>query len=357
LRLRLSQAGKACLRQSQSEYTPAAAASARPPVAFFHFQIKNERNFYLKMVSRISLQLMRETSDGEHVMKRLFSFLKRHSIYTISIIGIFLLFLGGIGIFYISMQRIADKALENELLVMAGTIKMRLANSIIKELALTLKMADSELIKRYFKYPDDTSFKEIAFEEFASYGRSFTNNSVYWVNDQDKIFYIDNIAYYTLDQKSPEALMYNMTMYHTEKYNFSINYNHISSSLDLWLNVPVYDNNTSIGVLGTYFDLKNFINELYNNINIKSDMYTFNRFIEITLARDTEIAEKKVYITDCFPDITPEITQFLDQSTPQETRIYNRAGAKYILSYVPLLDWYVAGRLPGKKQFSRQDQP
>jgi hypothetical protein len=141
-------------------------------------------------------------------------------------ISLFLIILAaGSTAFLFSMRQIVRTNNGNELSRMLEIERVRLENSVHSEIAFVLKLADSPLLKRHFSNPNDPYLKEITLEEIASYRRAFTGFSVFWVNDIDKMFYIDDSVPYKLDTDNPDNYWYNMTLYDTLVYNFNINYN------------------------------------------------------------------------------------------------------------------------------------
>ncbi|MDR2554606.1 MAG: cache domain-containing protein, partial [Fibromonadaceae bacterium] len=169
-----------------------------------------------------------------------------------SIVLFLLVLVGGSGTFVLIMQQIIRTNKGNELTQILEIERIKLETSVNGEIAIALKMAGSPLIQRYFADPENYELKRIAFEEIAAYRRAFAANSIFWVNDKDRIFYSDDNKSYYVDAKDPKNYWYLMTLNETEKYNFNINYNPDLNVTNLWINAPVFNNkHKPIGILGT----------------------------------------------------------------------------------------------------------
>ena len=133
--------------------------------------------------------------------------------------------IAGTAAFLFSMKKIVRTNVIQELSRLIEKKRLHLAASVNQEISLVLKIADTPLIKSYFLQPDDPALEQLAFEEFAAYRRNLKNNTVFWINDRDKLFYFDDASPYLVEPDDPESYWYNMTLYETTRYNFNINYN------------------------------------------------------------------------------------------------------------------------------------
>ena len=95
-------------------------------------------------------------------------------------------------------------------------IRLRLAAAMKSEIPLTKKMANSLVIQRHFMNPSDIIVKRNAFYELESYRREFENETIFWINDIDRLLHITNKEPYYLDPSLPENYWYNMTLYETD---------------------------------------------------------------------------------------------------------------------------------------------
>jgi len=223
--------------------------------------------------------------------------------------------------------------------------RLRLEAAVDSEIAIALKMADSPIIKRYFLDPANPELEKMAFEELDAYRRAFSSYSVFWVNDIDKIFYSDDYNSYLLDPLHADNYWYDMTMYETQVYNFNINFNPDLGVTNLWINAPVFDSdNNPIGIVGTGFNLSDFINVLYNDYSGSAVFYFFNSALEITGAEDIELVSGKTGIDKKLSVYWNDISGAIDDVKSGAVKQINTSAVRgvAVIGGIPLLGWYVS---------------
>ena len=264
-----------------------------------------------------------------------------------SIILFLLVLVGGSGAFVLIMQQIISANKGNELSQMLEIERIKLEASVNSEIAIVLKMAGSPLIQRYFADPENPELKRRAFEEIAAYRRAFAANSVFWVNDKDRIFYSDDNKPYYVDANDPNNYWYLMTLLGTEKYNFNINYNPDLNVTNLWINAPVFDSRGKpIGILGTGINLSEFVNAVYKNYTNKANLYFFNAAGEITGAKNLELVATKRDISEELSKVGFDIVARAKNLGPEEVRTLDTKLGRIALGTIPLLGWYSVALLP-----------
>ena len=253
----------------------------------------------------------------------------------------FFILAAGSTAFVLSMRQVIRANKSGELTQMMEIERLKLEIYLNCEISLALKMADSPLIKRYFASPDNSELEALAFEELTAYRRSFASNTVFWVNNTDKMFYINGDFSYTLDPASPENYWYNMTLYETELYNFNINYNPDLDITNLWINVPVFDDSRNpLGIVGTGIEISQFISMVYNNYTGIADIYFFNAEGEITGAKDVSMVSMKSRIHGVLRDTNIDFLANAVTLKPGEIRVLDYPAGKVAIMTLPLLDWY-----------------
>jgi methyl-accepting chemotaxis protein len=237
---------------------------------------------------------------------------------------------------------------ESDLVKTVETGRKRLETAVNGEIDIILKMADSPLIKRYFQNPGDRELREPAFEEIERFRRELSGNTVFWVSDADKLFYMDANTHYWIDTDDPDNYWYNMTLYQTEKYNYNINYNAELQIIMLWINVPVFDSGRRpIGIVGTGIDLSGFLNDIYRNYSGGADLYFFNSWGEITGARDVGLIANKTTLDRHLGNTGEEILARVREVKPVQTQYFTASGGGEVaLTEVPVLDWYIIAVIP-----------
>jgi len=264
-----------------------------------------------------------------------------------SIVLFLLVLVGGSGTFMLIMQQIIRTNKGNELTQILEVERIKLETSVNGEIAIALKMANSPLIQRYFADPENYELKKIAFEEIAAYRRAFAANSVFWVNDKDRIFYSDDNKPYYVDAKDPKNYWYLMTLNETEKYNFNINYNPDIKVTNLWINAPVFNSkHKPIGILGTGINLSEFVNAIYEDNTGEEDFYLFNSAGEITGARNIELVTTKKNINEELSKIGLDIVARAKGLEPKEVQTLDTKLGRIALGTIPLLGWYSVALMP-----------
>ena len=293
-------------------------------------------------------------------MKRLFPNLMKNfsgrTILSYSLIPFLLISLVSITAYIFSVRQINRSHINQQLSIATETIKLRLASTVNSELALVLKMADTPVIREYFLDPADPELCSKAYEEFEIYEEHFINKVIFWISDADKMFHSSGNEPYYLDPEAPENYWYYLTMQRTKKYNFNINYNPDLNQINLWVNVPVFDeadgNQKSIGMLGigiNLTDFSNFIVSAFREFDKYITPYIFNKFVEITSAVDYNLVHNKVRLDAHLGNAGTEIMKRALVLTGMQSDTFIFEDHMYMVSSIPEMEWYlvVSYPLPG----------
>jgi signal transduction histidine kinase/CheY-like chemotaxis protein len=248
--------------------------------------------------------------------------------------------------FLLSMRQIIRTIQGKELTRQLKIKQLQLESSVKGKIALATKMAESPLIVQFFADPANPEVKAMALREIDAYRKAFKGSKIFWVNDIDKIFYMDGAAPYVVDPGHPANYWYNMTLYETETYNFNINYNPDLNVTNLWVNAPVFDQEgMPIGMMGTGVDITEFIDDLYREHDDRASFYLFNSAGEITGAKNVKLVVGKEHIAN-EPVMVHDILAVAKELRPGETRTFNLPHGKAAVSTVPVLEWYSVAILP-----------
>jgi diguanylate cyclase (GGDEF)-like protein len=268
----------------------------------------------------------------------------RRRFIVFSSILFLLLFTLGSAAFIILMEQILHKNAGYELMQSVEIERLKLEAYVNSEIAIVLKMASSPLILRHFLNPNDAEIKKLAFEDIEGYRRVFASNSLFWVKDTDKEFWLDSEYAYTVNPDDLEYYWYNMTMYRTESYNINIDYDPSLKVTNLWINAPVFDSNHEpIGILGTGVNLSEFINAIYQKYQGTAELFFFNAAGEITGAKNIGLVTDKVNIAKELGQNGDEIFAESKYLRAGETKYFETKGRKGIASIgsIPALNWYI----------------
>jgi signal transduction histidine kinase/FixJ family two-component response regulator/HPt (histidine-containing phosphotransfer) domain-containing protein len=264
---------------------------------------------------------------------------KQFKIFScLTLAGIFLLLTL---VFVYTTKRFGHDSVSSKLTATSENMRLHLATLVNGEIALAKKMSDSPIIQRHFMNPHNAQLKQLAYEEFESYRRNFEVKSLFWVNDIDKLFHISGQEPYLLDPSLEENYWYNMTLHKTATYNFNINYNPDLNDINIWINIPVFSNDSKpIGMVGTFIKIDDFISSVLAIDNTISFLM-FNKNSEITVAKDINLVLNKKLLFDSIGNAGTYILSVAEEMHDSDTHFFNSDNTMYCVSSVPLLDWYL----------------
>jgi signal transduction histidine kinase/ActR/RegA family two-component response regulator len=265
------------------------------------------------------------------------------------------IFFIGVITFAVTNLQSSYEGIGDTLSASAETAKLRISEVMSNELVLCIKLTTMSTIQEYFNNPFDEDIREAALREFDSYRGEYAGEKlVFWVNDNDKIFYSSYAAPYVVDPSLPDNYWYNKTLYDTDLYWYNVNYNPDLDIVGLWINAPVYTENSftaaskPIGMLGTGIDLTNFTDEIYKDIPKDAEIILFTRSGDVTFDKDIENVVKKVNITDLEGVPGMELLRrALTLNPDREDEVnFSENAIMYHIEYVPSLDWYIVVKYP-----------
>jgi len=145
--------------------------------------------------------------------------------------------------------------------------KSRLLQPIVREIALSRQLANSQEILAWAKKPDDPQLTRRAIKEMESFRLNFSDNS-YFVALLDSGRYYHNNAQdefagkqyrYTLSSKKPEDRWFYDIVRQQRDIHINVNPDVHLGVTKLWIDVLMRDGNRIIGVAGTGLDLTELI--------------------------------------------------------------------------------------------------
>ena len=268
-----------------------------------------------------------------------------------SSILLLVIFTVAVATYGISMRQINRSYIEQQLSIASETIRLRLATSINNELPLVIKLGDTPVIRQYFLNPSDPYLTERALAEFELYRGHFRTGLIFWINDVDKIFYFTGNEPYLMEPDHPENYWYNLTLFHTQTHNLNINYNPELQQINLWINVPVFDDVTGmpLGMLGTGINLtefSDFVATAYREFDRNITSYMFNKFDEITSAMNIELMHNKVRLDDYMGETGAQLLEIARRISDTEVSTLTSGGKIYQLRSIPAMEWYLVVSYP-----------
>jgi len=279
----------------------------------------------------------------------------RHKILFFSAVLFLLIFVSGSVTFIILIDKIHYKSVKYELMQAIEVNLLKLEASMNSEIAISLRMADSPLVQWHFLNPEDEDMKQIAFGEIAGYRKAFAGNNVFWIGGKDKKYYFNDEYVYTLDPFDESSWWYNSIMENPTPYSLTVNFDIGLKKTMLWIDTPVFDNNKKpVGIVGTGLNLSDFINAINrNNSRTSDELFFFNAAGEIIEAKDIDLVEKKVNITEVLGQTGVEILGRAKGLNPGVIECFETKPNRQIIaissvpvSSVPALNWYITAVRP-----------
>jgi len=307
-------------------------------------KIRREFSIFIAKLQIIGIEIIAYSNIFSIPVSRKHQNSMRRRFFLFSAILFMLIFIAGSAAFVILMNKIHYNSVGEKLMQIVEMERLKLEASINSEIVIALRMSDSPLLQWYFLDPENEDMKQFALGEIAGYRKYFTSNSVFWVNDIDKKFYLDESYSHTIDTADPNNYWYTQTLNGDKKYNFIINYNPALNETNLWINVVVYDaRNKPIGIVGTSINLAKFINRVYRNYSGDDALYFFNSSGEIIGARDISLVENKANIIEMLGKMGEEILALSHRLKDREITYFETNDNRKIIAVgvIKDLDWSI----------------
>jgi len=243
--------------------------------------------------------------------------------------------------------------------------KSKLMSQIQRDLSLSLKMADSPLIREWMKNEEDSELKKTIMEELESYRRSFESRSLFLASARSsRYYYTDGSAAdytrprYTLNAANENDAWFYRVMAEVDVFELNIDYDNHLDVNKIWYNVVIRDDRgQKIGLGGTGVDITRFINQLINTgePGIETIMFSTGGTLEGHKSREYIVhnskvrgTEKKYSVFDLID--TPEDHQLvgraMEKLAARESEVENFPltvqGRKYLaaVAYMEEIRWY-----------------
>ncbi|QNM95884.1 biofilm regulation protein phosphatase SiaA [Chitinimonas koreensis] len=147
--------------------------------------------------------------------------------------------------------------------------RQKILAPVSRELALSLRLADSEVVRQWLLDEDDAGKRALFFKEVEGYRRDFLDHSWFVIADPTRHYYFDDgkgdrgaamqAPRYTLRTDEKNDAWYFATLRNTGHFNINVDYDHALNVTKVWINVLVRDGSRKIGLAGTGIDLTRFL--------------------------------------------------------------------------------------------------
>ncbi len=144
----------------------------------------------------------------------------------------------------------------------------RIFAPLSRELALSLRLANSEVTRRWLRDETNPTGSELFFHEAEGYRRDFRDQSWFVISAHTHHYYFNDTESeyseeprYTLNPEAADDQWYFNTLRDTRPFNINVNHDSRLGVTKAWINVLVRDDDTVIGVAGTGLDLSTFLDD------------------------------------------------------------------------------------------------
>lgn len=145
--------------------------------------------------------------------------------------------------------------------------RQKILAPISRELALSLRMADSEVIRQWMLDETNEAKRQLLLTEAEGYRRAFRDHSWFLVVDSSRNHYfsdghtLGDTPVETLNVADKKDSWYLASLSNTESFNINADTDVAVHQTKLWFNVVVKDGDRKIGLAGTGLDLSSFIQD------------------------------------------------------------------------------------------------
>lgn len=137
-----------------------------------------------------------------------------------------------------------------------------------RELALSLRLADSEVTRQWLLDEDNPAKRALFFREAEGYRRDFRDHSYFVISEGSRQYYFNDAktalsqqARYQLRADKADDSWYFNTLRDTGHFNINVNYDSQLKVTKAWINVIVRDGARKIGLAGSGLDLSTFLEQ------------------------------------------------------------------------------------------------
>lgn len=143
----------------------------------------------------------------------------------------------------------------------------RIRAPITRELALSLRLADSEVTRQWLLDEDNPAKRDLFFREAEGYRRDFRDHAYFLASTGSLGYYFNSDSEpfsteprYHLNREAEADRWFFSTLRDTESLNINVDYNPALNTTKVWFNILVRDHEDDIiGLAGSGLDLTSFV--------------------------------------------------------------------------------------------------
>ncbi len=153
--------------------------------------------------------------------------------------------------------------------------KQRVLAPVARELALSERLAGSEVVRQWILDENNPSKKALLFKEVSGYQHDFANKSYFLISALSGDYYFNDAKTpyseqprYTLDPKNKNDSWFYGSLKTTERFNLNVDPDVKLKITNIWFNVIVYNKQQKIGIAGTGLNLSSFLADFTKNAEV-----------------------------------------------------------------------------------------
>ena len=244
--------------------------------------------------------------------------------------------------------------------------KGRILAPIQREVALTMKMVDSPVLKAWALDENNPILKAQALKELESYRRHFQDQSWFFIIDPSKHFYFNNAKNeyegkenrYTLKKENPDDQWYFATLQTVPDFDLNVDYDREVKETKLWINAVIRQGDRKLGIAGTGLTLDRFLKQIVEKGHQDATTILIDRqgavqahpdesFIDHDSLAKKEDERSTIFRLLRTSEEAKRMRDFLDErvQSPDSVAVTNFdvGGTSYICAaaYIPEIQWYV----------------
>ncbi|MGM0983991.1 MAG: diguanylate cyclase domain-containing protein [Pseudomonadota bacterium] len=245
----------------------------------------------------------------------------------------------------------------------------RLLQPLEREIALARQMADSIVLRRWAKAPDDPELEAQAFDEMESFRRNFRDNSYfvalrgsggYYHNNASGDYTSERLRYRLRPDRPADAWFYRL-IEEGRDFHLNVNPDVELGVTKLWIDVLMRDADGEIlGVVGTGMELESFLQEiidiqqpgittLFVDYNGAIQLYRDRRLIDYASFVKPEGQKRTLDLlvdlprdAEALSGIMQELRDNPDEQPSVRTEFVTVEGKRHLagLAFLPALGWF-----------------
>ncbi len=171
------------------------------------------------------------------------------------------------------MWRIVDDVARDYARLYNNEIANEMEAHLLREIALSAKAADTDIVKAWMKKPQNEALKKQAYGELMHYNNALADENIFIVlENTHQIYFINRDTSYetfvpsgTLSPGISEDVWYFKTIEYDKPFLLNIDIDRFLNTMRVWVNVKVQEEGETLGVMGTGLYLKPFKNQIFEN--------------------------------------------------------------------------------------------